>query len=215
MYRVKLARAVMNSTKKMYYILIAVFLLVIIGIGAMLYFSRTFMANSEQELIDAKLEIVKLEETEKIYRENINKLEEFSEIANILEEVVPSEKDQARAVRELNQIVKDNGLAISTISFPSSDLNKKATTNSSTSSTTTSTTTSVSQAKPVKGVKGVLGMDVNIEVVSATDDPITTDQILGILRQIENNRRNMRVNSINFNAGAESINLQVTLFIKP
>lgn len=201
----------MNSAKKVYYLLIAGFLVLTAGIFAMLYFSKNFLSAAEDELIAAKLEIIKQEEIESTYRENINNLEKYSETAGVLEEVIPKEKDQARAVREIDAIAKQNGMAINTLTFPSSDLNKTT----PAGGTAATPTTAVSQAKPVKGLNGVLGIDVNVELRSQNESPISTDQLLSMLRAIENNRRNMRVTSINFNAGDQTVDIKLTIFVKP
>lgn len=200
----------MNSAKKVYYLLIVGFLVLTAGIFAMLYFSKNFLSAAEDELISAKLEIIKQEEIETTYRENINNLEKYSETASVLEEVIPKEKDQARAVREIDAIAKQNGMAINTLTFPSSDLNK-----TTASGGTAAPNTAVSQAKPVKGLNGVLGIEVNVELRSQSERPITTDQLLSMLRAIENNRRNMRVTSINFNAGDQTVDIKLTIFVKP
>lgn len=204
----------MNSSKKVYFALIAAFTLITANIFGMLYFSKNFLSKSEDELIAAKLEIVKQEEIEKTYRQNINNLEKFAQTASILEEVIPKEKDQAVAVREIDAIAKQNGMTINTLSFPSSDLNKKAAT-PTTSSNTTATSTAISQAKPVKGLTGVLGIDINVELRSTNEGAISTDQLLGMLRALENNRRNMRVTSINYNAGDQTVDIKLIIFIKP
>lgn len=202
----------MNSPKKVYFLLIAIFFVVGASIAAMLYLSKNFLSVSEDELVEAKLEIAKQEETERIYRENINNLEEFSKVATILEEVIPQEKDQARAVREIDLIAKQNGLAINTLSFPSSDLNKPAPASGAAAQPINN---AVSQAKPIAGLPGVLGININIELRSSNNSSISTDQLLGMLRDLENNRRNMRVTSINFNAGGETVDMQIIIFIKP
>lgn len=204
----------MNNAKKMYFILIAVLVLMGVAIMSMLYLSRDYMASSEKELVAAKLEIIKLNATEEVYTENINNLKKYGNMADILKQVVPSEKDQAKAVRELNQIMVENGFKINTIAFQSSQLNKKTTVVKNPDPAVVAAP-SVSQAKPVKGLQGVMAMDVNVQITSHDESPVTTNQILGMLHQIENNRRNMRVSSINFNAGEESVSIKLKLFIKP
>ena len=131
---------------------------------------------------------------------------------------MPSEKDQARSVRELNIIAQDNDLKVASVIFPRSDLiaTKKPVSSSSDEQATSeqSKTVSISQAKPVKGLNGVLGLEVSVEVSSPDGSRISTDQLLGFLRQVENNRRNMRITSINFSGDGASINTKLTLFIK-
>ena len=202
------------TSKKMYFILVAVLSLIILAIAGAMYYSREFITSSSDKLVEAKLKLYTLEETESTYRKNQNILNENSDIAEILKSVVPSEKDQARAVRELNIIAADNGLKVTSVIFPKSDLviTKKTTT---TGSTTDVKTSAVSQAKAVKNLEGVLGIDVSVDISSPTNTRISTDQILNLLRQIENNLRNMRITSINFSGEGDSFNAKLTLFVKP
>jgi hypothetical protein len=156
-----------------------------------------------------------LEETESTYRKNQKILQENADIAEIIQGVVPSEKDQARAVRELNTIASDTGLKVISVIFPRSDLVTTKKQTSSAESDTKTNVPTISQAKTIKGLNGVLGVDVSVEVSSLNGSRISTDQMLNFLRQVENNRRNMRITSINFSGDGTSINTKLTLFVKP
>ena len=203
------------NTKKAYYLFLGVLVLMIVALGAILYFSRTFLLSNSNRLVAAKLELYKIDETESAYKKNQSLLESNVATAEALAAIVPSEKDQARAVRELTQIAGENGLTIKAVRFPGSDLVVKKTTGT----TSTTNTPSVSQAKPVPGLNNVLGVAVEVELNHATPNtPISTDQVLGFLNQLENNRRNIRVTSINFGSAVDegkTLKMDTLIFIKP
>lgn len=200
--------------------MIGLIVVTIFTIMGVVYFSRTMLANSQTKLVNAKLENYTFEKTEEIYRKNQKLLNENKDIANIISNIVPAEKDQAKAVRELNAIAENNNLVVSSITFPRSDLLNKAKT------TTTATTSqqsdqkeepqkAISQAKPIKGLKGVYSIELSAEISSANNDRIPTDKLLSFLENIENNRRNMRITSINISSSGDNINLKLLIFIKP
>lgn len=213
------------TTKKAHYGLLGLLVLVIVAIGLAMYFSRVFLKSNSDSLVNAKLELYKIDETEYIYRKNQAILQENQETADILASVLPQEKDQAKAVREITQIASDNGLSVKAIRFPGSDLvitNKPVAAQTQGSTTTPQATPSgptISQAKPVNGLNNVLGIAVEIELTSARSGAqISTDQVLSFLQQIENNRRNIRVTSINFGSSVDegkTLKIDTLLFIKP
>lgn len=215
------------TTKKAHYGLLGLLILIIIAIGLAMYFSRVFLKTNSDKLVNAKLELYKIDETEYIYRKNQAILQENKETADILSSVLPQEKDQAKAVREITQIAGANGLSVKSIKFPGSDLvitNKPATTTQPQGSTTTPAPAApagptISQAKPVSGLSNVLGIAVEIELTSSrAGAQISTDQVLSFLQQVENNRRNIRVTSINFGSSVDegkTLKIDTILFIKP
>lgn len=210
------------TPKKVYYLLISLLVIVVLGIIGAAYFSNTFLKRSSNALVEAKLELYKIDETESTYRKNKLLLEQNQDIATILSSIVPSEKDQARAVREISRIASEKGLSVRSIRFPSSDLvakNTKTTTNANGTTPSPTAGPTVSQAKPVNGLTGVLGMNVELEIANANPaNAISTDQMLGFLEEIENNRRNIRVTSVSYGPAIEEgkiINMDTILFIKP
>ena len=213
------------TTKKAHFGLLGLLVLVIVAIGLAMYFSRVFLKSNSDSLVNAKLELYKIDETEYIYRKNQAILQENQETADILASVLPQEKDQAKAVREITQIASDNGLSVKAIRFPGSDLvitNKPVAAQTQGSTTTPQATPSgptISQAKPVNGLNNVLGIAVEVELTSARSGAqISTDQVLSFLQQIENNRRNIRVTSINFGSSVDegkTLKIDTLLFIKP
>lgn len=80
------------TTKKAHYGLLGLLVLVIVAIGLAMYFSRVFLKSNSDSLVNAKLELYKIDETEYIYRKNQAILQENQETADILASVLPQEK---------------------------------------------------------------------------------------------------------------------------
>lgn len=205
------------TTKKAYFGLIAVLVAIIASIGGMMYFSRVFLKSNADKLVAAKLELYKVDETESAYRKNQGLLQNNKDTAEILAAIAPAEKDQARAVREITQMAAESGLSVKAVRFPGSDL--VITKKSTTADQKTATTQSISQAKPVPGLNNVLGIAVEVELNNSNPNAaISTDQVLTFLQKLENNRRNMRVTSINFGSAVDegkTLKVDTLLFIKP
>lgn len=203
------------TAKKAYFIFLALLASILLGIGAIVYFSRAFLTNNANELVAKKLELETVDRTELVYRTNKLLYEKNKDTADLLATIIPAEKDQARAVRDITQIATAYDLSLRSVNFPGSDLNsaKKTATNE------TAAKASVSQAKPVAGLNGVLGMEVSLELTHINvSNSISTNQVLGFLERIENNRRNIRVTSINFGTAVDegkTLKVNALLFIKP
>lgn len=154
------------------------------------------LSDKEQALVQAKKDIVK-----------------YAELEGIAKSIVPQEKDQARTVREIVAIAGQAGIPLSTIQFPESALGivqKNAKTKASTSTT--------SQLTPVDGVKGLYAME--ITVISDPEKPVSYDQLLNMLRRLEQNRRtahvtNLSITPSNEDRDAVTFTLTLTVYIKP
>lgn len=210
----------MITPKKIYYLMISLIFITILLIFSSIYLGRQLLLKSQSSLVEAKLYNYTQEKTEEIFRKNQKLLNENADIAQILSNIVPSEKDQARAVRELNAIAEANNLNVVSVSFPRSDLltpakTTETKTDQSSNDKALDQSKSISQAKPIKGMNGVYSIELTTEISSKDGQRIPTDQILSLLQNIENNRRNMRIGSINISSNGETINLKLMIFIKP
>src|SRR5690606_22143833 len=95
-------------------------------------------------------------------------VEQYSYIVDIARGVVPQDKDQARAVREINQIAQISNVRLQSITFPSSTLGDKkqstpATPPAEGGDTPAPPPPSITQAQPVQGIPGVYSMDIEIQ----------------------------------------------------
>lgn len=202
------------NAKKLYYIMLSFVVFMIIISGVLVYFGTQLMSKSAQNLVNAKLDIMQKDEQEIGYIKAKKDLEKYKDISELVDKVLPKDKDQARAVGEIYKIGSESNISIDRIQFPSSTLGLKT---GSAASGTTSTTAapSVTQAKPVEGLKSVLGIDVEI----ASSPGMKYNDMITFLQKIESNRRSMQVKKIAVRPDLDkkvlSFDITVTIFVKP
>lgn len=218
----------MNS-KKMFFVMIGLIVLLGIGIIATIVIGNNTLKSKADRLAELKLEEQILEEQQTALTRATREIEQYAELEQIAKSVVPQDKDQARAVREIVKIAAQEGIAINSISFPSSNLGSRTAPQAQTpsdegdessESPSTPSAPPVSQAEPVQGVPGVYSLEMTI--VPNADVPVTYYQFLDFLERLENNRRTAQVTSVqvsprNFNQENPLVNFTLTLniFVKP
>ncbi len=154
--------------------------------------------NQEQtNLISAKKEVAK-----------------YSSLETIAEAVVPQDKNQAEAVREIVNLAQANGIALSAISFPSSTLGVPT---STTSTSPAATSVSLSQLTPVKGIPGVYTLPIEIDDTLART-AVNYSAFYNFLSSLEQNRRTSQVTGLNIQplpGGLITFSLTISEYIKP
>lgn len=213
------------NAKGLYIVMIGLLIVLFGLIGASVYFGNKLLTNKTSTLIDLKLESKSLDEQQKALIKAKKDLQEYADLEKTAKTVVPQEKDQARTVREIVKIAGDNGITISNISFPSSNLgqpNKKPATGSTpttpTKPSTPVTTAAPTQAKPVEGIPGVFQLDINVQT-----DPsrlISYTDLLNFLKDLEHNRRTAQVSNISVQPDTKdrtlvTFSLTLAVYIKP
>jgi hypothetical protein len=144
-------------------------------------------------------------------KSDVNK---YAPLGNIARSIVPQDKDQAEAVREIVNVAASAGVNPTSITFPASTLGANAL------GTTTPTTTAspLSQLTPVKGIPGVYNLQITIE--QDNKHPVPYSNFLAFLSNLELNRRTAQVTSIQLapdklQPDQLSFTLIVNEFIKP
>lgn len=200
------------NSKRLYLILLGLIALLLIALPVSAYKIDGLLASRAQVKLKAKSEALDQEqESFEIAQQNIKK---YSGLEKIAKAIVPQDKSQAEAVREIVNIAAQNGVVIGSISFPPSTLGgaSGSTSPSSGSSSGGATTTpsasspgvnansaqnKLSQLTPVGGIPGVY--ELPITVTSDTKSPILYSQLISFLNDLEHNRRTAQVNSISIN----------------
>ncbi|MGH7233939.1 MAG: hypothetical protein ACREF7_00635, partial [Candidatus Saccharimonadales bacterium] len=142
-------------------------------------------------------------------------VKKYAELETIAQAVVPQDKDQAEAVREIVNLAQANGITLTTISFPSSTLG--ATTSSTSTSTSSSASLSLSQLSAVKGIPGVYSLPIDIDD-SNTSTAVSYASFYNFLTSLEQNRRTSLVTGLNIQpqvSGLVTFSLNVNEYIKP
>lgn len=216
----------MNS-KKMYFIMIGLLVLVIGALLATVVMGDRFLKKQSDKLFAARLDQMSLNEQQTALTKAKRDLEKYSGLLNVAKGIVPQDKNQAQAVREIVQFANESGVGIESISYDDSSLGQSSSTattgasGSQPAATTTPATQSspVTQAKPVSGMPGVYS--VPIEIVS-TKESTQFSNFVTFLSKLENNRRTAQVKKISITTGAttsgkEYINFSLTVnnYVKP
>lgn len=214
----------MNS-KKMYFVMLGSIGLIIVAIFATLYFGNSVLSKKSDQLVELKLEDELLEQEQSSLTQASKDIEQYADLEEISKSVVPQDKDQARAVREIVKIAAQSGITLSSIAFPSSTLGSAPppTTQPSDDSGGESSTPApppISQAAPVQGLNGVYSLEITI--IPDSTHKVTYYQFLDFLERLENNRRTAQVTSVKatpttFNEDNPLIDftLTINIFVKP
>lgn len=200
----------MNS-KNLYYGMIGVTCLLFLGLLYSVSLANGLLVSQSNNLVSlkAKSEATTNELTQ-LMQDKID-VKKYSSLNTIAESVVPQDKDQAEAVREIVNLASANGIPeISSIMFPPSTLGIGKNINAASNSLT--------QVTPVQGITGVYELPITI----TQDDSHTVpyQDFINFLSALEENRRTSQVASITIQPdskipGNVSFTLVINEFIKP
>jgi hypothetical protein len=212
------------TSKKVFYLLLGGFCLSIGLVIAGIVLGDIYLHKQSSKLVDLKLQNKVIEEQQSSLAQAKKDVEKYAELDKIAKQIIPQDKDQAKATLEILNIAQASGIKLASISYPPSTLGQapaKPTTgtdSSSSSKTTPTTSPSITQVKPVDGLQNVYQYD--ITVVSDTDSPVTYSRLTNFLQRLEQNRRTAQVTQISIQPNSQNRNtlnftLTLTLFVKP
>lgn len=213
----------MNS-KRLYFGLIAGILLLLIALLVGAYTVNKQLTARATKLTDLKAKSAALAQEQIILKKAKSDIETYAELKKITQAIVPEDKSQAEAVREIVKIASENGIKIAAISFPASNLGAgpvaaaTGSTPATTSSSGSSKRSALSQLVPVKNIPGVYQLLITIE--SDPEQPVRYDKFISFLSALEKNRRTAQVNTITLepdktNPGYLSFSLTLNGYVKP
>lgn len=202
--------------------------LVVIMIGlvfATIFVGDKYLQNQSQKLISLKLDDKVMETQETSLIQAKKDIQKYSQLEALARQIVPQDKDQAKATREIITLAEQSGIKIASIGFPPSNLGQtapKATpatpTTNQPATTPAIATPSVSQVKPVEGISGLYKLD--IVVSSEPTRPSSYAKLIDFLNRLEQNRRTAQVSQISIQPDPNdrtvlNFSLTITLYLKP
>jgi hypothetical protein len=208
------------SAKKIYYGILGLVLLMAVLVAGSVFGANLFLEGQKEKLAQVKVENRVIEEQQTYLIQAKKDLEEYSELAQISQAIVPQDKDQAKTVREINSIAQKSGIRLDAITFPASSLGAAPQAGSSDSSSSGSTSTAappsgLTQLVPVEGISGVYALEITISALQ----PVPYYQFLGFLERLESNRRTAHVQNIVLNPTEDGSSLSFVLtlnaYVKP
>lgn len=191
------------------------------GIIGAIYFGNNMLVKESNKLVDLKASHQVFEDQEVGLNKAKRDIEKYNNLEDITQTIVPRDKDQARATREIVTLAAESGITIKTVTFPTSNLGNKVaapSTQENSEAQPQQPANPISQAKPVQGINGVYSLEVNI-VPSGT---VNYYQFIGFLAKLEKNRRTAQVTRIKIepkpspaNNPQLSFSLTINIFLKP
>ena len=110
----------MNS-KRLYFVLLGVILFLILGLIGGAYGVNMLLDNQSQVLVAKRLQVDVLSAEQTQLTRAKQDIQKYQDLATIAKSVVPQDKDQAQTVRQIAALASNNGIALSAITFPSSN----------------------------------------------------------------------------------------------
>jgi hypothetical protein len=198
------------NAKRLYYTLVAGLILVFCGFVGVAYFTNKLLSTQAYKLSTQRAVSEALNNQQVTLTKNKQDIVKYDDLNKIAKSIVPQDKDQAEAVREIVNIANQSGIRkLTSITFPSSTLGAKI-----------GAKGDLTQLTPVKGISGVYDLQITIAQTSDADNPVTYAQFLAFLRGLEQNRRTAQVSSINVQpdatvSGRVGFTLVIDEYIKP
>jgi hypothetical protein len=200
------------DSKKLYFILLGVLVLLGIGMIASAKEANTLLERQSHTLVSLKANDQQTNEQKSQLAQDKKDIANYSDLNTIAQSVVPQDKDQAEAVQQIVNLASASGIPqLSSITFPPSTLG-------GTVPSTVKTPNGLTQVTPVKDIPGVY--DLEITVTQASTSEVPYNNFISFLQRLEQNRRTAEVTSITVqpdqkNPTMISFTLIIDEFIKP
>jgi hypothetical protein len=214
------------SSKRLYQLLLASSFLLTIAIFGVAYKINTILEVKSSNLVSLKATSAGLDLQKASLVKAKKDIRSYTDIYNIAKVVVPENKNQAAAVRQIVNLASVNGVKIGSITFPTSTLGTNAAgglTPSSNAlgaphSSTVDPRAALSQLTPVLGAAGVYVLVISVS--SDSKSPSSYPQLISFLDALEQNRSTAEVTTVNITPDATapdrfSFTLSLNAYIKP
>lgn len=205
------------TSKRLRWLLLGLISLLFIGLVAGTYQANSLFKSRASKLVSLKAKSLALASEQQSLVQAKKDIATYSDLMKIAKSVVPQDKDQAQAVREIVNIAASYGVSLATISFPASTLGSSSAAPAS-ASASSATSTSLSQLLAVKNIPGVYQLQ--ITVVGDSTKPVAYDKFISFLSALEHNRRTAQVVTIAIqpnvlNRSLLTFSLTLNEYIKP
>lgn len=209
----------MNSAKRLHYILIGLVALLFIGLMGGGYAANKALSAEANKLVNLKAKDQAMVQQKASFTKAKQELTEQTALYKITRQIVPEDKSQAEAVRQIVKIADANSVSLSAITFPASTLGTgPAGTTKAPAAAPASGSKSLSQLTPVKNIPGVYLLPITVQGDSKR--PVSYNNFLKFLNDLEHNRRTSQVDSITLTPSPQdprflTFTLIINEYIKP
>lgn len=218
----------MNS-KRLHLILLLIVALLVIGLVGGAYGANKLLNEQASKLVILKARSLALSNEQVGLNRAKKDIKKYADLEKIAHSVVPEDKNQAEAVREIVNIAAANSVTLAAISFPASSLGTgpaavspsapaPAAASPSPSSTGKPNIGGLSQLLPVKSIPGVYQL--LITVTGDSNRPVEYSKFINFLSDLEHNRRTAQVSTITIQPDTKNhdfltFSLTLNEYIKP
>jgi hypothetical protein len=197
------------TSQRAYFGMLGLIVLLAIGLIFGSYEVVGLMKERSNNLVNLKIKQQSLNSQESSLVRAKKDIKKYANLEQIAKTIVPQDKDQAEAVREIVKIAGENGITLSQISFPNSSLGSGGKSNSK---------ISLSQLTKVPKMSGVYQLPITL--TQSANQPVPYSQFINFLKQLEQNRRTAQVTSVALHPddkdpGLLSFSLTISEYIKP
>lgn len=190
--------------------MVSLCVVLVLGLIASTILMNSWLHSQSDSLVAVKLDNHLLDEQQTSLLAANKTVQKYAELNKTAKAIVPQDKDQAKAVRELVKLASDNGIKLGAISFPASTLGQTTKKGSNASN--------VTQVKPVDGIPGVFVMEINVQQDATS--PTSYQKLIDFLSSLENNRRTAQVTNVTVQPTPQdrtklTFSLVLNTYIKP
>ncbi len=217
------------TSKRLHTVLLAGLALLFLGLIGGTYAINKLLTSQADKLIALKAKSMALDQEQLSLNRASKDIKKYDSLDKIAQAVVPQDKNQAEAVREIVNIAAANDVSLVSISFPASTLGNLpggtvAPSSSGSSvagpapSAGSSKAGSLSQLTPLKNIPGVYQLPITIK--GDTNNPVQYEKFINFLSDLEHNRRTAQVETITLQptiGNRDFVTFELTLseYIKP
>lgn len=214
------------TSKRLYFLFLGLIGLLLIALIAGTYGINGLLTTQASKLTAAKAKSLALAQEQLSLDQAKKDIKTYANLNDIAKAIVPEDKDQAEAVREIVNMASQYGISLASISFPASTLGltpggtgtSAAAASSSAAAAASSKSSTLSQLTAVKNIPGVYQLPITVN--GDPNKPIAYDKFIGFLTALEHNRRTSQVSGITLapstqNHNLLSFNLNINEYIKP
>lgn len=208
----------MNSKQLHSLLLTTIGILIITLIGGA-YITNLKLTKRADSLLALKARNMALSEQQLSLTKAKKDIKQYAGLKKITQSIVPEDKNQAAAVREIVAIAAANKISLAGFNFPASTLgNTTIATPGVAAPKANAQTGKLSQLTPVKNIPGVYNLLITVQ--GDTTKPVTYNKFVSFLDALEHNRRTAQVSAITIAPNADNRNLisftlSLNEYIKP
>lgn len=221
------------TTKRFFWVMSGAVVLLCLAIIAIVIIGNNLLQSQASKLSDLRAQNQVVDDQKLALIQAREDIERYNELNEISKSIVPKDKDQARAIREINRFAEESGIIIETVAFDPSSLGEEAPAptpappsgdtapdgESATPAPAPSAPKSpITQAVPVEGLSGVYSIPITVSTPTGVEI-ILYEQLLDFLEKLEKNRRTAHVKSITItpegNGDFVTFSLILNLYVKP